>query len=847
MALQNGLPVALSDTLGRWLGRVEIAFVGLDPRLREAEEALARGDGMRARAAAHAILGKVPGSPLGLALLADACELAGLDAEAHLTLEELAKRAASRPEVWLRLGRARTKTEAAPEEIHDAYLRALAVAPAGSDARREALLALADWDLARGDGPRAEVWLDRITVDKDSDAAPLRAQARLLAYDPKGALRALDARPDDVLDGRSAYLRGRALAALHDKRAFPFILRAYLLELPGASELLSSTIAWIETDAETLERARTVVEGRGELELARFRAAFARAAGDRKAAREALATAVRSGDLTAAKPLFDAALAEGDDAALALATNAIPKGTDRDVDEARAIVDAAPASEGNVGERLDGLRAIRSEALRKWAGARRVELARRWIPTSGSAAWPELLARLDASARAFHDLESIASLADLARERRRPVRIAIVGEFNAGKSTFINALIGADVAPTGVLPTTATLHHLRWAPDPIARIMLDATGDGEAPPVRLVPTSELRATLKTLDAGLVRRVEILMPLPSLTRVEILDTPGFNAPDPRHSAAAREAFEEADAAIWLLDAGQAMKATERGFLEEAKARGLPVQILVNKADRLGPADREKVLAAVRDALTESGLASYRPPVALSARLALAGKLGDAAASEASGFGAVEKLLDEEIVARSDDLKERALRRRAKRIVATLRAGARRAADEEASERTKKTEARAASRRAAARLEESAEDGAKSLAEKAAPALAAWSQDLSLLVTGRDADAASHDPTLVRYRVDRAVARLTEPLTTGLVELARTAGASGDLRPGFTTVVKAVVRSAAWSAPTLDGVAIARAAIGGAVDDLLQRGLGTAEPPVLAGLELELEAIESCLEP
>ncbi len=856
MAQKPGLPDALSETLGRWLGRVEIAFVGLDPRLREAEEALARGDGMRARAAAHAILVKVPGSPLGLALLADACEVAGLDAEAHLTLEELAKRAASRPEVWLRLGRARQKTQAAPEEIHDAYVRALAVAPAGSDARREALLALADWDLARGDGARAEVWLDRITVDKDVDAAPRRAEARLLAYDPKGALRALDARPDEVLDGRSALLRGRAFAALHDKRAFPFILRAYLLEVPGASELLSSTIAWIETDAETLERARTVVEGRGEQDLARFRAAFARAAGDRKAAREALATAVRAGDATAAKPLFDAALAEGDDDALALATGAIAKGTNRDVDEARALLDASVAATPNatpasVAERLDALRALRSEGLRRWAGARRVELVRQWIPTSGSAAWPEALARLDAHARALHDLESIASIADLSRERRRPVRIAIVGEFNAGKSTFINAVIGADVAPTGVLPTTATLHHLRWAPDPIARILLDATAsspDGTEPAtVRLVATSELRATLKSLDPGLVRRVEILMPRPSLTRVEILDTPGFNAPDPRHSAAAREAFEEADAAIWLLDAGQAMKATERGFLEEAKARGLPVQILVNKADRLGPDDRAKVLAAVEAALVETGLASYRPPLALSARLALAGKLGDAAAAEASGFAAVEKLLDEEIVARSDELKERALRRRAKRVVSALRASAQRAADEEAAARTKKSEARAASRRAAARMEESAEDGAKSLADAIAPALAAWNQDLALLVTGRDADAATRDPTLVRYRVDRAVARVTEPLATALVELARTAGAGGDLKGSFTGVAKAVVRASAWSSATLDGGAIARAAIGGAVDDLLQRGLGGAEPPLLQGLEQELEAIETCLAP
>ena len=81
-----------------------------------------------------------------------------------------------------------------------------------------------------------------------------------------------------------------------------------------------------------------------------------------------------------------------------------------------------------------------------------------------------VFAGTDAHARSLHDLDSTSRIAELAAERRRPVRVAIVGEFNAGKSTFINALIGAEIAPTGVLPTTATLHHLRYAPDPKATI-----------------------------------------------------------------------------------------------------------------------------------------------------------------------------------------------------------------------------------------------------------------------------------------------------------------------------------------------------------------------------------------
>ncbi len=82
------------------------------------------------------------------------------------------------------------------------------------------------------------------------------------------------------------------------------------------------------------------------------------------------------------------------------------------------------------------------------------------MPADGSQAqWDKVLARLDGHARDMADLESVAAVAELAAERARPVRLAIVGEFNAGKSNlFINALIGAPTSrrPEVLLPTTAT-------------------------------------------------------------------------------------------------------------------------------------------------------------------------------------------------------------------------------------------------------------------------------------------------------------------------------------------------------------------------------------------------------
>ncbi len=830
----------LVDTLGQWLGRVEVALAGGDEALREAEEALAGNDPMRARAAARGLLERLPGSPVGLALLADACEMAGLDAELALTLEELATRVGSRAEVWVRLGKARLATHAPVEDVRDAYARALAVAEPGSDARRDALLFLADIDIAQGDGARADLWLDRAAGDRSPEVARRRASARLAQGDTQGALKWLERMEESPVDGYASLVRGRIYASAMDPRAFSPLVRAMVLDVKGASESLSSSLAWIPSDPATRDRVRLVVDAKGEGGLPRWRAAFARAEGRRDEAKSALAEAVRQGDGSAAMPLLDAALEDGDHAALSLALSALSPEDRRSViaEDARRLPDPEVLRAGGarLALLLDSLGLVTSDRALPWADRARESVAATWIPVGRQAAWDELLARLDGHARDLHDLDATSELAAVSADRARPVRIAIVGEFNAGKSTFINALMGADIAPTGVLPTTATLHHLRYAQDPIARIAL-ATGTE-----RIVPVSELRAALKA-ETSRVRRVEILLPIASLTRVEILDTPGFNAPEKEHAEAARDAFEQADAVLWLVDAAQPMKQSERVVLEEARGQKLPVQILVNKADRLSADGLEKVMALVRDSLAEVGIASWSPPRALSARLALQGRLGDAKALEASGWAEVQALIDTEIVARSDELKERALRRRASRVVRRL---ASRATDLAAREDDAVARQRERAKRlsaAAALLDREIDKGADRIAAALAPAAEARRSDLALIVTGRDARATAGDPQLTRYRADRALVRLAPPLARSLAELAPPEDVGvEELLP----MARALVRGFAAGGDDAPLSGLARAAAASLVEHLGALAVLPPSPRHARGRVRELDALAGALD-
>jgi small GTP-binding protein len=839
--------VRLADLIGRWIGKVEIVLAGADEDLREGEQALASGDPMRARAAAHSVLVRAPDSPLGLALLADACDAAQLGAELALTLEELARRVPSQAEVWVRLARARQATEASADEVRDALVRALAVAESGSETRQDALLQLADLDLAQGDGARAELWLERAALPDSSPAAAVRrAEAKLLRGEPAEASKLLQRVESSAADGRAALARGRAMALLGDASAFLPLVRAMVLDTPGASEALSAALASLPSDTQMRSRVRSVVDAKGEQDLARWRAAFARAEGARDAARRALREAVEVGDSAAVRALFDTAIDDRDAASLAIALEKMPPDeADSLVSDARCIAIAAVSSLDDGTElALDEVSRISHPRIVPWAEALCTSLARLWVPASTPADWSKLLIRLDAIARSLGDLDSVAAISDLAAERTRPLRLAIVGEFNAGKSTLINALIGADVAPTGVLPTTATLHHLRWAPDPIARISF---GLGHDPPERIVPLGDLRQTLKSLDTSTIRRVELLMPLAFLVRVEILDTPGFNAPNPQHARIALMAFEEADAAIWLLDATQAIKQSERQVLEEAKRAKLPVQLWINKADRLSPADLTKVMKSVDDALAEAHIESWAPPLALSAKRALAGKLGDAQALADSGWGAAQAMLEERIIARHGELKELALRRRAGRVVARLAAHASAEADRQRAEADALASRAHAIGQGAAVIERDADRIAQELAQALAPSGQSWARDLALVFIGRDQKSAARDPVLARYRVERAVASLASPMARALSSLAP----EGSLGPSqLAPVARTLVRAAAEASEASDPDALlrplARAAVAALVDQLFALSMAPAPKAGAAGLLRELSALTRALQ-
>ena len=174
--------------------------------------------------------------------------------------------------------------------------------------------------------------------------------------------------------------------------------------------------------------------------------------------------------------------------------------------------------------------------------------------------------------------------------------IVVVGEVNRGKSTFMNALLGARVFPPAATVCTAAVTRLR---DGSPRAIVERRdGTRQEVAIGTDPASQLREVVsrRNLDAQSLSAVDVWFPNRfARDGVVLLDTPGVNDPEIWREQITIEAVAHADAVIFLLDAHAVVTGTETSFLRKYIFGSLVSRVLfvVNKADQLTPIERQKV--------------------------------------------------------------------------------------------------------------------------------------------------------------------------------------------------------------------------------------------------------------
>ncbi len=277
--------------------------------------------------------------------------------------------------------------------------------------------------------------------------------------------------------------------------------------------------------------------------------------------------------------------------------------------------------------------------------------------------------------------EALAALADLGDERESSAvtdaaraldknlvenrfNVVVFGEFKRGKTTFVNALLGADILPAAVVPLTSIVTAVTWGEEiRVGVVFLDGREEDVRP--EDLPRYVTERGNPENRLGVARAI-VSYPSEDLRDgVFLIDTPGVGSVYRHNTEAARAFLSESDAVIFLTSADPAISDAERAFLEEVGDQAARLFFILNKIDYVSGLDRDEAIAFTHGVIADAvGRDVVLYPV--SARRALMAKrVDDADELAASGLPAFEHdfrafLLNEKGQTILDSVAARALR-------------------------------------------------------------------------------------------------------------------------------------------------------------------------------------------
>lgn len=204
-------------------------------------------------------------------------------------------------------------------------------------------------------------------------------------------------------------------------------------------------------------------------------------------------------------------------------------------------------------------------------------------------------------------------------------RLVILGQFKRGKTTFINALLSADVLPTDVIPVTATITEIQYRDQPGALVSFFDQAPKE------IGTEELHHFISESEnpknKSKVDKVDVYYPAAVLEHgFTLVDTPGVGSIHEHNSRLTREYIPQADAAIFLLSADPPVTEIELSFLKFLEPLVPKLFYVLNKKDYLDEKSLVRVIEFNQQVL-QNALAHEIEIMPLSARQALQGQINN----------------------------------------------------------------------------------------------------------------------------------------------------------------------------------------------------------------------------
>lgn len=165
----------------------------------------------------------------------------------------------------------------------------------------------------------------------------------------------------------------------------------------------------------------------------------------------------------------------------------------------------------------------------------------------------------------------------------KPMKVAIIGQFSSGKSTFLNALLGKEILPSGITPVTAKVCEITYGEEVGLEIHYKNNIIVNKPINYLSEVDEVE-NLK------ISYYKLFVPLELLKEVSFLDTPGFNSQNESDTETTNAILESVDGIIWLTLIDNVGKNSEKEILQNHVKRYAHKSLCVlNQKDRLKNAE------------------------------------------------------------------------------------------------------------------------------------------------------------------------------------------------------------------------------------------------------------------
>jgi GTP-binding protein EngB required for normal cell division len=186
------------------------------------------------------------------------------------------------------------------------------------------------------------------------------------------------------------------------------------------------------------------------------------------------------------------------------------------------------------------------------------------------------------------------------RRARYPMEVAITGQFSAGKSTFLNALLSRNILPTGITPVTSKVNFINYGEE----YKLKITYKSGAEEYHSIENIAAFTDQRQKDMDDIKYLTLYAPMDVLKDISFVDTPGLNSQSQSDTDTTKRVLRDVGGIIWLTLIDNAGKQSEAKILEEYMSHFKNKSLCVlNQKDKFTPEQVDTTVKYIQEKFSQ----------------------------------------------------------------------------------------------------------------------------------------------------------------------------------------------------------------------------------------------------